>query len=85
MDERLSVAFTLYVLDQRVQLLLIPAQFLVLITWWLYQASTSGEAWWNPLGVFTLGTCLFQWGVVLLIFYLANDRMAAATFRDEAA
>ncbi len=64
---------------------LIPLQFTVLIVWWLYQAATSGEAWWNPFGVFTLGTCLFQWAVVLLIFYLANDRMAAATLGDESA
>ncbi len=63
---------------------LIPLQFTVLIVWWLYQAATSGEAWWNPFGVFTLGTCLFQWAVVLLIFYLANDRMAVATLGDEA-
>ena len=58
---------------------LMPMQFAVLIVWWLYQAATSGEAWWDPFGVFTLGTCLFQWGVVLLIFYLANNRMADAT------
>jgi hypothetical protein len=32
--------------------------------------------------VFTLGTCLFQWGVVLLIFWLANDRIAARTMGD---
>lgn len=64
---------------------LVPLQFTVLIVWWLYQAATSGEAWWDPFGVFTLGTCLFQWGVVLVIFYLANDRMAAATLADESA
>jgi NSS family neurotransmitter:Na+ symporter len=64
---------------------LVPAQFTVLIVWWLYQAATSGEAWWNPFGVFTLGTCLFQWLVVLVIFYLVNDRMAAAALADESA
>jgi NSS family neurotransmitter:Na+ symporter len=62
---------------------LIPVQFTVLIVWWLYQTATSGEAWWNPFGVFTLGTCLFQWGVVLVVFYLLNDRMAQATLGDE--
>ncbi len=64
---------------------LIPLQFTVLIVWWLYQAATSGEAWWDPFGVFTLGTCLFQWGVVLVIFFLANGRMASATLGDEPA
>ena len=64
---------------------LIPLEFTVLIVWWLYQAATSGEAWWDPFGVFTLGTCLFQWGVVLLIFWLANDRIAAQTMGDAGA
>ncbi len=63
---------------------LIPLQFTVMIVWWLYQAATSGETWWYPFGVFTVGTCLFQWGLVLLIFYLLNDRIAAGTLGDEA-
>ncbi|MFQ5743468.1 MAG: sodium-dependent transporter [Acidobacteriota bacterium] len=58
---------------------LIPLEFALMIVWWLWQAATSGEAWWNPFGVFTLGTCLFQWGVVLLLFYLANHAIAERT------
>ena len=58
---------------------LIPLEFLILIVWWLWQAATSGEAWWNPFGVFTLGTCLFQWGIALMLFYLANNWIADRT------
>lgn len=58
---------------------LIPAEFALMLGWWLWQAATSGEAWWNPFGVFTLGTCLFQWGVALLLFRLFNDRIARRT------
>lgn len=57
----------------------IPLEFAVMIVWWLSQAASSGEAWWNPFGVFTLGTCLFQWGLALAIFRLFNDRIAERT------
>ena len=62
---------------------LIPAQFTIMIVWWLWQAATSSEAWWNPFGVFTLGTCLLQWGIVIFVFWLANDMIADRTFANE--
>lgn len=62
---------------------LIPAQFLIMIVWWLWQTATSNEAWWNPFGVFTLGTCLVQWGIVIFVFWLANDKIADRTFAND--
>ena len=62
---------------------LIPLQFGVMIVWWLWQTATSAEAWWNPFGVFTLGTCLVQWGIVLVVFYLANNAIADRTLGKE--
>ena len=61
----------------------IPVEFFIMIGWWLWQASTSREAWWDPFAVFTLGTCLFQWTIVLLIFWIFNDRIATATLGEE--
>ena len=29
--------------------------------------------------MFSLGTCLFQWGAALLLFWLFNDRIAERT------
>jgi len=60
----------------------IPAEFLVMITWWLYQATISDPQWWNPVAVFNLGTCLFQWGVAFILFRIFNGRMAAATLSE---
>ncbi|NKB87965.1 MAG: sodium-dependent transporter [Acidobacteria bacterium] len=60
----------------------IPAEFVVLILWWLYQATISDPAWWNPVAIFNLGTCLFQWGVAFVLFRIFNDRMANATLGD---
>ncbi len=61
----------------------IPVEFAIMLGWWLWQASTSGESWWNPFAVFTLGTCLFQWTVMLVIFWIFNDRIAARTLGEE--
>lgn len=60
----------------------IPAEFLVMITWWLYQATINDSRWWNPVAVFSLGTCLFQWGVAFILFRVFNGRMAAATLKE---
>jgi NSS family neurotransmitter:Na+ symporter len=60
----------------------IPAEFFVMIVWWLYQATISDSRWWNPFVVFNLGTCLFQWGVAFVLFRLLNDRMAAASLGE---
>ena len=56
----------------------IPAEFAVLIVWWFYQAIAFYEptAWWHPLRTFSVGTCLFQWGIVILLFLFFNRRMA---------
>jgi len=61
----------------------IPVEFFIMIGWWLWKASTSEEAWWDPFAVFSLGTCLFQWAVVLVIFWIFNDRIATATLGEE--
>jgi NSS family neurotransmitter:Na+ symporter len=64
---------------------IIPAEFLVMIVWWLYQAAVSEPDWWDPFVVFSLGTCVFQWVVAFVLFRVFNDRIAEATLRDEAA
>jgi NSS family neurotransmitter:Na+ symporter len=61
----------------------IPVEFAIMIGWWLWQASISQDAWWDPFAVFTLGTCLFQWTIVLVIFWIFNDRIATATLGEE--
>ena len=56
---------------------LIPLQFFILIGWWFYQAIEvyDPEGWWNPFHTFSVGTCIFQWGVALLIFWIFNNRL----------
>jgi NSS family neurotransmitter:Na+ symporter len=53
---------------------LIPLEFVALIVWWFYLAATAldPEGWWNPFHTFSVGTTLFQWGVVIVALLLLN-------------
>ena len=57
---------------------LIPSQFVVMFGWWIYQAVAvyDPDASWNPVRVYSLGTCLVQWGIALVLLWLFNDRLA---------
>ena len=52
---------------------LIPAQFIVLLGWWLYQSIVGDTGqWWNPFRVSSFATAITQWGLALLVFFLLN-------------
>jgi len=58
----------------------VPAQVLVLITWWFWQViQADPESWWNPFAAESVGTCIFQWTVMLIIFLLFNRVIAERT------
>ncbi|MEE2839504.1 MAG: sodium-dependent transporter [Acidobacteriota bacterium] len=60
----------------------IPAQVIVLITWWFSQVIQADPAhWWNPFAAESVGTCLFQWTLVILVFMAANRRIVERTLR----
>ncbi len=63
---------------------LIPIEFISLISWWSFQAITSydPEGWWNPFRTFSLGTCIFQWAMAMAIFMFFNNRLFERTVRD---
>ena len=58
---------------------LVPAEFAVMFGWWMYQAATVYDpiGWWNPVRVYSVGTCLLQWGVALTVLGAFNGRIAA--------
>ena len=59
---------------------IIPAQVIILITWWFFQViQLDTQNWWDPFSVESVGTCLFQWGVAILVFLAANDRIVKRT------
>jgi len=56
----------------------IPVEFFSLIGWWFYQSITifDKNGWWNPLHIYSIGTCLFQWGFVIFVFIILNRWIA---------
>ena len=62
---------------------LVPAEFVVMFSWWMYQAATvyDPEGWWNPVRTFSVGTCLVQWGIALALLLSFNNRIARASTR----
>ncbi|MFQ5506284.1 MAG: sodium-dependent transporter [Planctomycetota bacterium] len=58
---------------------LIPVQFLILVGWWFYQ--TVAEEWsespLDPFGTFSIGTCVFQWGLAFLVLRMFNKELSA--------
>jgi len=52
-------------------------EFAVMFLWWFLQSlSWYPENWWNPFAEFSIGTCLFQWTIVLLVGIMFNKRIA---------
>jgi len=54
---------------------LIPIEAGAILFWWLYQYAGHGAAMWDPFAPVNLGTCLFQWGLLMLILATINNKM----------
>ena len=51
----------------------IPVEAVVLLLWWLYRSvGWNPGSWFNPFGAETLGTCLFQWAIIILLMITLN-------------
>lgn len=57
---------------------LVPVEFAAMFGWWMYQAAAvyDPDGWWNPLRVYSVGTCVVQWGVALAVLGAFNRRLA---------
>lgn len=55
---------------------MIPLEFLFLLGWWFWQAVRwDPPGWWNPFHSLSVGTCIFQWGVLLALLLFFNRKM----------
>jgi NSS family neurotransmitter:Na+ symporter len=62
----------------------IPLEFIVLIAWWFWQSVTwAPETWWHPFRTYSLGTCIFQWSVVIVLFIILNKKISNRIFSSE--
>ena len=52
---------------------IIPIEALLLLAWWLYRSiGWNPEGWFNPFSTESLGTCVFQWMIVIFALFLMN-------------
>jgi len=64
---------------------IIPLEFFALLIWWFTQSVRwDPTGWWNPFQGMTIGTCLFQWGIVLFILFLLNKKLSQWVSRERA-
>ena len=65
---------------------LIPVEFAVMFGWWMHQAAMvyDPEGWWNPLRVYSVGTCVVQWGIALAMLKIFNRRLAERSLAPHA-
>ncbi len=56
---------------------LVPIQFVAMFGWWMYQsvAVYEPDGWWDPLQALSVGTCVLQWGAVLIVLRVMNRRL----------
>ena len=61
---------------------LIPLQAIILLGWWLISSASWDAEWWNPLHAENAGTCIFQWGIILLLFMSINKYLVSKTVKN---
>lgn len=64
----------------------IPLQAVVLLGWWLWQATTESftARWWDPTEPYSAASCLVQWGIALVAFLALNRWMVRRAGGPEA-
>ena len=55
--------------------ILVPIQVVVLISWWLISSIGWDTEWWNPFHAENFGTVIFQWTIILILFFVLNKAM----------
>jgi NSS family neurotransmitter:Na+ symporter len=52
-------------------------EFILMFLWWFFQSvNWYPESWWDPFGQFTIGTCIFQWIIVILVGVLFSEKLS---------
>jgi NSS family neurotransmitter:Na+ symporter len=62
----------------------IPVEVAALLIWWFTQAILvyDPERWWDPLRPFSVGTCVAQWGLLILVMLLLQKKITALLFPE---
>lgn len=62
----------------------IPVEAVLLLGWWIFQSAFSfaPDEWYNPFNPYSVATCFVQWGIVMSLFIIYNNKIAKATTGD---
>lgn len=60
--------------------ILVPIQVVALISWWLVSSIGWDTEWWNPFHAENFGTVIFQWAIILFLFFILNKFMLNKIF-----
>ena len=60
----------------------IPVEFICVLGWWFWQSATvlDPKGWWNPFHTTSIGTCILQWGMVIVVLLLLNRFLGKKMF-----
>ncbi|MEX0639036.1 MAG: sodium-dependent transporter, partial [Balneolaceae bacterium] len=64
----------------------VPVQVITLLAWWIYLSATeiAPDTWFNPLSTYSVATVLVQWGIVMVLFKIYNNKLADRTEKTPA-
>jgi NSS family neurotransmitter:Na+ symporter len=52
-------------------------EFIIMFFWWFFQSiNWYPITWWHPFEEYTIGTCLLQWGIIILIGWTFENKIA---------
>jgi len=52
-------------------------EFIFMFLWWFFQSVTwYPKNWWNPLNEFSIGTCIAQWSMIIIIGILFRHKLS---------
>lgn len=57
-------------------LIIMVFEFLIMLTWWFIQSvNWYPSTWWHPFEEFSLGTCIFQWSLLILLGLVLTNKL----------
>jgi len=61
----------------KIFLFIMIIEFLIMLIWWFVQSiNWYPLSWWNPFEEFSLGTCIFQWVLLILVGLILTNKLS---------
>ena len=71
-------SFEKHILKLKILAVLMIFEFVFMLIWWFIQSTNwYPKTWWHPFEEFSLGTCLFQWTLLVLLGILLTSKLSS--------